>query len=219
MTGNALIVSFRPGSRETDALAEKLIGISPVPASAACLRGKPDSPVPELSSMIAESPGDTLIMPLLIQKGSAYRTMLSYGRRTGQPLLGNEADASEAAAALSEALERKDGKNYIIIAHGDMEGNTDEYRVLKSLLRDDMKLFSLRGPDTISPEAVPDAEETEIIPFLLSYGFHAERDIAEIILPELEYRMKAYIRRCSLLSLTPRFEEMMIRHFRELVTK
>ena len=108
MTGNALIVSFRPGSRETDALAEKLIGISPVPASAACLRGKPDSPVPELSSMIAESPGETLIMPLLIQKGSAYRTMLSYGRRTGQPLLGNEADASEAAAALS--LRRLNGR-------------------------------------------------------------------------------------------------------------
>ena len=86
-------------------------------------------------------------MPLLVQKGSAYRTIISYGCRTGQPLLGNEADASEAAAALSETLERKDGKNYIIIAHGDMEGNTDEYRMLKALLRDDMKLRYFGAPD------------------------------------------------------------------------
>ena len=219
MTGNVLIVSFRPEGRETAALAEKLIRISPVPAAIACLRSKPGSSVPELSSAIAESDGDTLIMPMLIQKGSAYRAILSYGCRTGLPLLGDEESASEAAEALSEALERKDGKNYLIIAHGDREGNTGEYRMLKSLLREDMMLCSLSGQDAFSPEAVPYAAETEIIPFLLSYGFHAGKDIEEIILPELEQTRKAYIRRCSLLSLSTRFEEMVVRHFMELVTQ
>ena len=219
MTGNVLIVSFRPEGRETAALAEELIRISPVPAATACLRSKPGSSVPELSSAIAESDGDTLIMPMLIQKGSAYRAILSYGCRTGLPLLGDEESASEAAEALSEALERKDGKNYLIIAHGDREGNTDEYRMLKSLLRDDMMHCSLSGQDAFSPEAVPYAAETEIIPFLLSYGFHAGKDIEETILPELEQTRKAYIRSCSLLSLSTRFEEMVVRHFMELVTQ
>ena len=59
----------------------------------------------------------------------------------------------------------------------------------------------------------------EIIPFLLSYGFHAGKDIEETILPELEQTRKAYIRRCSLLSLSTRFEEMVVRHFMELVTQ
>ena len=40
-----------------------------------------------------------------------------------------------------------------------------------------------------------------------------------VLTPELEQMRKAYIRRCSLLSLSTRFEEMVVRHFMELVTQ
>ena len=107
------------------------------------------------------------------------------------------------AEIINENLERREGLRYLIIAHGSEEVSTSEYKVLESLLRDDISIATLKG-DLSYKDAHIEEKSVHIFPFLLTYAHHAKNEIAGDVVSHFEEQGKdVSLSECGLLSSFP----------------
>ena len=218
MEEHVIIASFgtsdRIAAESISNLEKTLKEISTCSVSTAYLSSKEHSIEKELSMNASKS---VSIMPLLVQKGSEYERILSYGKHTGEPLLSSEHDAKRIAIVLDRALVRKENTSYLLIAHGQRERKVKEYEKLASHLRSDISLTFLMGPEKYTISRLPENEKIVIVPFLLVFGHHAKEDIRKNVIPFLESRGKeVMLIEKSLLELSYGFSEIFKDHFRAL---
>lgn len=222
MNERALIISF--GTRDIDAqgeirqLEDRLARIAAIPVSSACLHSDYGT---SLDRIIAEHRSEMFrLMPLLVQKGGEYNKILSYGFMTGAPLLGNKEDAAAVASILNAALPFVHDSTYILLAHGDERNDIEEYRTLRDLLRKDMILTTLKGPENYLSISIPDTSSVILMPFLLLSGHHVKKDIKEKAVPYFENHGKnTKLFAKGLLSLSESFTELIMQHFQELLSR
>ena len=125
---------------------------------------------------------EIIIMPLLIQKGREYEKILSYGLKTAAPLLGREENIRRVAGSINGKLEKLSGVKYLLIAHGEEGKKNEEFEILNSLLRSDIRLRTLKGSECYKSFEIEE-EVIHVIPFLLFFGHHAKHDIKEVLVP------------------------------------
>lgn len=160
---------------------------------------------------------ELLIMPLLIQKGGEYEKISSKGLRTAPPLLGNKENIRAVAAIINNGLKREDGLVHLLIAHGDEKRRTEEYDILASILRDDVKIATLKGERSYRKVNIKE-ERIHIIPFLLSYGHHARHDIKEDVVSYFKKEGKIVSMRESGITTTfPELEEIFRKNLEDLI--
>ena len=200
MDRRAVIISF--GTNDIEArktmenLENRLMSFSDIPVSTAHLLHNSGNTLDEIITEHGNE--ELLLMPLLIQKGSEYERICSYGFQTGEPLLGNEEDA----------------------AHGTEKMEIKEFGLLQRHLRRDMLLTSLKGKDNYMTASVPDTKHIIIIPFLFAAGHHVKKDMRERVVPFYERKDRIVtLREEGLLSISDGFSELVCSHFRNLLTK
>lgn len=206
-----IIVSFGSndgdGAKDIKKAEESLALLSPYPVSYAYTSHQiicEDSTHKSLEETIkAEKDCEILIMPLLIQRGSQYEKLLALNKSCALPLLGSKGNAERVAEIINENLERREGLRYLIIAHGSEEVSTSEYKVLESLLRDDISIATLKG-DLSYKDAHIEEKSVHIFPFLLTYAHHAKNEIAGDVVSHFEEQGKdVSLSECGLLSSFP----------------
>ena len=200
-----IIVSFGSndgdGAKDIKKAEESLALLSPYPVSYAYTSHQiicDDSTHKSLEEAIkAEKECEILIMPLLIQRGSQYEKLLSLNKRCALPLLGSKGNADPNTILFWHTF------GYLIIAHGSKEVSTSEYKVLESLLRDDISIATLKG-DLSYKDAHIEEKSVHIIPFLLTYAHHAKKEIARDVVSHFEKKGKdVSLSECGLLSSFP----------------
>ncbi len=219
MSERIIIVSF--GTRDSSAaetmerLERRLESLSPFSVSKAYLSSQEHSLEKAISSL---GPDNARIMPILIQKGEEYDRILSYGFRTGSPLLGSEEDAAAISKILSTSLPEKSDTSYLLIAHGSEGRRIPEYDILNSFLRSDISLVTLKGPGNYHTAKLGEKENIIVVPFLLAFGRHAKNDIKKEAVPFLmEKGRNVRLEENGLLSFSEDFSLLFEKHFRTLL--
>lgn len=220
-----IIVSFGSndgdGAKDIKKAEESLTSLSHYPVSYAYTSHQivfDDSTHKSLEEAIkAEKECEILIIPLLLQKGSQYEKLLSLNKRCALPLLGSQSNVERVAEIVNENLERKKGLRYLIIAHGSKEAKTNEYKLLESLLRDDISIATLKG-DLSYKDANIKEKSMHIIPFLLTYAHHAKNEIARDVVSFFEKQGKdVSLSECGLLSSFPSLMEIFKKNLMSLL--
>ena len=211
----AILASFgsRTHSAELETLQTKLSLRSPIETESVHL-----SHITGRTTLEAAITDDSIIMPLLIQKGYEYRRILSLGLPTGEPLLSSSDDIMRIAGILRKELERKAGRTYIFAAHGNKDERIAQYDELNETLPDDIRIITMQGPCRFPAENIMAADEIILMPFLLTIGHHALIDMQEKVLPKLRRLCKqvSYVNE-SILSLSTGFYEIFEDHFCRLL--
>ena len=222
MDRRAVIISF--GTNDIEArktmenLENRLMSFSDIPVSTAHLLHNSGNTLDEIITEHGNE--ELLLMPLLIQKGSEYERICSYGFQTGEPLLGNEEDAMAIAEIMNTSLPAAPDTSYILIAHGTEKMEIKEFGLLQRHLRRDMLLTSLKGKDNYMTASFPDTKHIIIIPFLFAAGHHVKKDMRERVVPFYERKDRIVtLREEGLLSISDGFSELVCSHFRNLLTR
>lgn len=161
---------------------------------------------------------DSIILPLLVQRGDEWRRLQSYSRAVAEPLL-NTSSVKAVAKVLEEGLERREGLIHVLMAHGSGGRHIAEIDELSSILRDDIVLCTLKGQKPWRELSIQ-AENVRITPFLLTGGHHVRKEAAETIVPFLiDGGHEVTLAREGLVSSLPTLVDVLITGFKEKLHK